>query len=280
MTSVPPATGRASPRRPGPHRFLHERLFGSCLGLLALILTADRVPVRGLDRAVAAQAAERRPAVAGALARASRDAVLIAGNSHADRAGTGELSCGPLVNAGLAGAQAAEVTAFLAGLPVAAPARRGVLIVGTNDILRTKSPLSGAARARFAAEAAASLAWLEAHTRTLVVAAVPPIGRDAVGKRDPAAVAVYSEILSGLCRAPTCRFVDPFAALRADEPGLARPGALSDTVHLADYPAMLTALDLCRAEPPSEPPRDSPREPQREPQRLPGSEASASGVSR
>lgn len=264
MTSVSPVTGHASPGGPGPRRPLHRFLFGLGLGLLAVTVPGDRVPVRRLDRAFAAHAAARRPVVAAALAQVSPDAVLIVGNSHAEFAGAGALACGPLVNAGLAGAQAAEITAFLAGLPVTRPARLGILIVGTNDILRTATPLSSAARARFSAEVAASLARLGGQTRSLRVAAVPPIGRDAVGKRDPAAVAVYSEILRGLCRAPTCRFVDPFAVLRADEPGLARPGALSDTVHLADYPAMLNALDLCPAER----------------QRPTGSEASASGVSR
>lgn len=217
-------------------------------------------PMRGSDRLAA-----RPPAIAAALAAMPPGAVLIAGNSHANLAAQGGLPCTPLVDAGFPGARAGAVAQGLSGLRAAAPARLGVLLVGTNDIRRGGAPLSRRARTRFAAEAAADLAWLGANADAVVVAAVPPIGPEAAGKRDPAAVEVYSAILRDLCRdAGRCRFADPFAALRSHEPGLARPGALTDAIHLADYPAMLAALALCPAEA----------------QRPAGSAASASGVSR
>lgn len=240
-------------------------------------------PSRRVDPLTAAHAAERRPVIAAALAGMPDGSVLIAGDSHAELAGAAALPCAGLVNAGLAGARAREVAAGLSGLPPGRRARLAVLIVGTNDILRAADPLSGQARARFAAEAAASLAWLSDRAEGVVVAAVPPIGPEAAGKRDPSAVPVYSGILRELCRGQggrqggakgggrACRFADPFAALRGARAGLARPGALTDAIHLADYPAMLAALDLCPA--PQRPAGAAPGD-------RAGSAASASGVSR
>ena len=81
-----------------------------------------------------------------------------------------------------------------------------------------------------------------------MIAAVPPIDATAARKLEPAAVAVYSAELAGLCRRRGCRYVDPFADLRDGAGGLARAGALEDGLHLADYPAMLRALDLCTSD--------------------------------
>ena len=236
------------------------------LGLLLLALTlpgGGAGLVRKPDRPALDHALARRPAIAAALAGVVPGAVLIAGNSHAELAGRVGLPCAPLVNAGIAGARAREVADGLAGQRAATWGRLGVLLIGTNDLLRVARPLSAQARARFAAEAAASLAWLSQNAERVVVAAVPPLGKAAAFRRDPAAVAVYSDILRGLCRPGTCRFADPFADLRDGDSGLAKPGSLPDAIHLADYAAMLDGLDLCR-----------------EAQPLPGSAASASGVSR
>ena len=233
------------PTLPAPGRARRRALgFGLCLLALTATVGAGG-PARRASPITAEHAAARRPAIAEALRDMAPGAVLLAGNSHAEMAGRARLPCAPLVDAGLAGARANEVAAGLAGLRAGARARLGVLILGTNDILRAADPLSGEARARFAAEAGSALAWLRANARDVIVAALPPIGAAAAGKRDPAAVAVYSEILRDLCRPGRCRFADPFAGLRGDDPGLARPGALSDAIHLADYPAMLDALSLC-----------------------------------
>ncbi|MEH3116464.1 MAG: SGNH/GDSL hydrolase family protein [Methylorubrum populi] len=246
---------------PGPARGA-----GLGLGLCLLALVAPPgapSPARRADRSVLEHAAARRPVIAAALAEIAPGTVLIAGDSHAELAGDAGLSCAPLVNAGLAGARAREVADGLSGLRRGGKARLGVLVVGTNDLLRVARPLSGEARTRFAAEAGAGLARLSAHAERVVVAAVPPLGEAAAARRDPAAVAVYSEILRALCRSDNCRFADPFAAMRAGDSGLARPGLMPDAIHLADYSAMLDALDLC--------PTDH---------RPPGSAASASGVAR
>lgn len=253
-----PIRRRSAPRAAG--RRALRGLSGLVLLGLALIAGRPQDPVRGADRLTA-----RRTTLAAALAAPPPGAVLIAGNSHAQLAAQGGSPCTPLVDAGFPGARAGEVAGGLSGLRAAAPARLGLLLVGTNDIRRGAAPLSRRARTRFAAGAAAGLAWLGANADAVVVAAVPPIGPAAAAKRDPAAVEVYSAILRGLCRdTDRCRFADPFAALRSEEPGLAWPGALTDAIHLADYPAMLAALALCPAEA----------------QRPAGSAASASGVSR
>lgn len=213
--------------------------------LVAITATAAS-PVQGRRARVDAHATARLPVILADLGLAQPDAVLLMGNSHAEMAGeTRPRTCMPAINAGIGGAKARDYAAALPHLWMSMRPRLAVLLIGTNDILRGDRPLSAMARARFAADSASIVAWMQAHAESVIVVAVPPIGASAVGKRDPAAVAAYSEILRGLCRAPGCRFADPFASLRDGEGGIASAQALPDAIHLADYPAMLAALGLC-----------------------------------
>ncbi|HEX8416859.1 MAG TPA: GDSL-type esterase/lipase family protein [Methylobacterium sp.] len=189
--------------------------------------------------------ATRLPAIAAALREASPDAVLLAGNSHATLAAEAAPACAEWIDAGVPGATAHDYAARLSDLPSEANVRLAVLLIGTNDIRRAQQPLEAEALARFRADGERIVGWLRARARLVVVAAVPPIGEAATGKRDPAAVGAYSEALRDLCRDQGCRFADPFSGLRAGSGGLARPDALVDGIHLADYPALLGALDLC-----------------------------------
>lgn len=210
-------------------------LIGTGLGLHAL-----RSPKPDSD-----YVQSRLAAITTALAAAPRDAVLLVGNSHAALAAMAAPACTAWINAGIGGADARGYAALLDRLPAGPPIRVGVLLLGTNELVRRRHPLAPKIQTRFRADAARVLAWLQARAARVVVVAVPPIGATATDLRDPAAVAVYSDLLAGLCRSPACRFVDPFTGLRAGD-GLARDGALPDGVHLADYPALLEALDLCR----------------------------------
>lgn len=200
----------------------------------------------------------QRPAItvdSGAVARitdtlrtAPAGAVLLAGNSHAEIASAAPPACTALVNAGIGAATARSYADTLDRITEPARLRLGVLVIGTNDILRRDRPLSDASRAAFRGDAGRILAWLQARAGRVVVAAVPPIGAVAARKLEPAAVATMSAELRALCRPPGCGYVDPFVDLRDGASGLARAGTLSDGLHLADYPAMLAALGLCAAD--------------------------------
>ncbi|OHV14956.1 hypothetical protein BK022_22580 [Methylorubrum extorquens] len=221
-----------------------------------------------VDRRVAAHAARRVPEILAALQQAGPDSILLAGNSHAELAGrTGE-DCGvKLINAGVGGVRANEYATILTRLAKSRRMREAVLLIGTNDIHPRNKPLSALARLHFTAEVTRILALLGERADRITVAAVPPIGAEAVRRHDPAAVASHSDLLRGLCHEPRCRFVDPFEALRSQEAGVAVPGVLTDAIHLADYPGMLAALSLCPLQAVYG-------------DRPPGSAASASGVVR
>lgn len=117
-----------------------------------------------------------------------------------------------------------------------------VLFVGTNDILRRAEPLSESTRNGFEAATARILVWLSAHAGVVLVAAVPPLGPEAVAIRDPAAVTAYTQALRVLCERRGCRFIDPFAGLRDGELGLTTQTAPPDGVHLRDYDALAAEL--------------------------------------
>lgn len=124
-------------------------------------------------------------------------------------------------------------------LPFAARARVAVLFLGTNDILRRAEPLSPATLGGFEAATGRVLAWLRRHVDVVLVAAVPPLGPEAVAMRDPAAATAYTAALHGLCG---CRFFDPFAGLRDGAGGLTSHAAHPDGVHLRDYDALAAEL--------------------------------------
>ena len=212
------------------------------LGALVGVLGAG---MAGWPRAAMATDPATVARIARNLQTAPTDAVLLAGNSHAAGAADRGPPCAPWVNAGIGGATARSYAAVIDQVPETARVRLAVLLIGSNDILRRDRPLSADSLARFRADSAKILGWLEARAVRVLVAAVPPIGVTATRKRDPAAVAVYSGMLADLCQERGCRFVDPFTALRDGAGGLGRPEALPDGVHLADYPAMLAALDVC-----------------------------------
>ena len=174
--------------------------------------------------------------------------VLIAGDSHAELQSGAERVCGAeTVSAGVSGAGAGAYADLLARLTFPTRPSAAVLTIGTNDLNRRRDPTGAGAAAAFEGAVLALVGRLKALTDTVVVTAVPPIGRDAAGRLDAAAVGDYSARIRALCRRAGCTYADPFADLREEDSGLARDGALRDGLHLARYRPVLRALapSLC-----------------------------------
>ncbi|MGU3360601.1 SGNH/GDSL hydrolase family protein [Methylobacterium sp. M6A4_1b] len=220
------------------------------IGVAAGVTLAAAAPAGSTDEAqrntqlADAHRTQRLPAIRAALSAARPGFVFLAGNSHAELIGDLlALRLPGLVNGGIGGTSARRYAAELDGLTFPVQAGVAVLFLGTNDILRRAAPLSAGTLGGFEAAAARSLERLRANADLVLVAAVPPIGPEARADRDPAAVAVYSAALRGLCARHGCRFFDPFAALRDGEAGLTRQAAAPDGVHLRDYAALAADLE-------------------------------------
>lgn len=162
---------------------------------------------------------------------------LIVGDSHAEFLCAHPLGGRPVVNGGVGGISTGICAARLPGLRLPHRAAVAALVVGSNDLSVRVRPLSPEAAARFEASAGAIVRWLRDHADRVVVLALPPLDQVPGQEREAAAVEDYSARLARLAAEHGCAFADPFADLRAGRSGLARPGALSDGVHLADYGA-------------------------------------------
>lgn len=189
---------------------------------------------------------ERLAAINDAFA-AMDDVVVLFGDSHNALLGDPGPLCGrPVVNAGVGGISVNGYRNLFTELRMPRPARAALLTIGSNTARKKWLPRS---RSAFRDNATALIAAIQAHTKRLVVTAVPPVSADVAHRYDLAALKAYSDELEAICRRAGCLFVDPFAGSRSENPVLARPGVvLSDGVHLADYSAPLatSAALLCR----------------------------------
>lgn len=190
------------------------------------------------------------PAVNGVLQRMEPGFVLLAGDSHMELYGTPALACGKAVaNVGVSGVGVRFYSGFVDQIAVPAKPSVAVLTIGTNDLLRKKRPTSDATRTRWEEDARKVVVALRGMAPKVVVNAVPPIGESLDKVIDSDGVKVYSDVLSGICSAVQgCVYKDPFAKVRSFKFGIARPGTMSDELHLANYRRAYSSLDdeLCR----------------------------------
>lgn len=186
------------------------------------------------------------------LDEAPQDFVFLAGDSQAELQSPAQRPCGlELVNGGVSGANAEAYAAFLDELRFPHRARAAVLAIGTNDLIAKNTPGSPATRARFEAASERILRALMRHADRVVVAALPPIGRELDGRLDAGSVAPYTERLRALCARLGCRVADPYAGLRAGDTGFALPGAMGNGLHVAAYRPVMRALEVEICEPPN-----------------------------
>lgn len=191
-----------------------------------------------------ARARDRLPVINTALRAANGPFILLAGDSHAALAAGSPLCGHPTVNGGAGGAGTRVYRNLSRELnprmrPVAV-----IITIGINDMLVRTKPSAPAAMVQLTRDAGAIISDLASITDRLVVTAVPPVSARVAGKFDAKAIVSFSGELRRLCAdTPNCTFADPFASIRSDIGfHTARPGTLSDDLHLADYPAAYRAL--------------------------------------
>lgn len=184
------------------------------------------------------------PAMAAELARAPKEFVLLAGDSHAAAL---RLPC-DTVNVAVSGLKVGDVRAHLSELPAPVEPSAVLLVVGTNDVLRKHRPLNRTD------EWIAQVRQIIGRFRNVVVTAIPPVGSELVALFDPDAIHVYSHRLENMCAQEGCLYLDPWKATRSRLFGEAKRGAMADSLHLADYngPGQIIADVLC-PKPPDRP---------------------------
>ena len=179
----------------------------------------------------------RFPLIQRELDAAEPGFALILGDSHAEFLCGHPLGPRPVVNGGVGGIGIGGYAARLAELRAPSQAGVAVMILGSNDLSVRVRPLSPEGISRFEAAALSLMRWLRTHADRVVVLALPPMDPMPGQEREAGAVAEYSARLERLASETGCGFADPFSDLREGRSGFARPGALSDGVHLADYGA-------------------------------------------
>lgn len=162
---------------------------------------------------------------------------FLVGDSHAEFLCAHPLGSRPVVNGGVGGISIGAYAERLPRLRLRHRAGVAALLLGSNDLSVRVRPLSPEAVARFEASALALIRRLRDDADRVVVLALPPMDQVPGQEREAAAVEDYSARLERLAGENGCAFADPFSDLREGRGGLARPGALSDGVHLADYGA-------------------------------------------
>ncbi|MBX9911592.1 MAG: SGNH/GDSL hydrolase family protein [Beijerinckiaceae bacterium] len=202
--------------------------------------------LEGVDRGRYAHLAtpERIAGLNRAFAEMGDDVVLF-GDSHSEFIGDPSPLCGrSVINAGVGGVSARGYLNLLVELRMPRRAKAGLLSIGVNSARKKLLPRS---RSDFRDNASDLIAALQQRTQRLVVTALPPVGAEAARLYDLDALKAYSEELDGICRTAGCRFLDPFADIRSENPVIARPGSTRDGVHLVDYRAPLakSATLLC-----------------------------------
>jgi hypothetical protein len=170
------------------------------------------------------------------LAEAARGYVFIAGDSHAELFTADYIPCGGrAINGGISGATAATYAALLEQVSFRRPPATIVLTIGTNDLLRKKTPGRPENTERFLRDVRTLIERFQAAAPRVIVNAIPPVGEGLRDVIDTAAIETHSRRLQGLCGAMNCEFADPFVTLRAAEFGIAKPGAMGDMLHAASY---------------------------------------------
>ncbi|MGC5780665.1 SGNH/GDSL hydrolase family protein [Methylobacterium sp. NFXW15] len=186
--------------------------------------------------------AMRFPLIQQDLDAAEPGFVLVLGDSHAEFLCGHPLGPWPVVNGGVGGIGIGGYAARLPELRVPCRAGVAVMILGSNDLSVRVRPLSPEGIGRFEAAALSLMRWLRTQADRVVVLALPPMDPIPGQEREAAAVEDYSARLERLASENGCGFADPFSDLREGRSGLARPGALGDGVHLADYGAAARAV--------------------------------------
>lgn len=173
---------------------------------------------------------------------ATKNGTVFFGDSHALFLSGKEPFCGKaVVDAGVGGITITGYRALLEKLELPSRVPMGVLSIGTNSARRKFLPRSVS---QFGDEAEAIIGKLLKHTDFLVVLPLAPVAGNVMPTFDRPALAGFSDKLEALCRLPHCTFIDPYRAIRSNDPLIARPGAMEpDGVHPADYAGARRTLE-------------------------------------
>lgn len=187
---------------------------------------------------------DRLPQINAALSKAQPGFVFLSGDSHAELMGDG-IFCGlPVVNGGSHGASTQLYTWLLGNFEFKARPSRAILIIGTNDIFTKSQPMEPRNLAEKVGRIEAIAKTLGKISPQLVMTPLPPIPADTAKILNAEALKALSDEQKRLCsQLPACQFVDPYKDLREDSFSLARPGATSDGLHIADYGKVRRVLE-------------------------------------
>ena len=187
----------------------------------------------------------RLPQINAALSAAQPGFLFLTGDSHAELMGTEPLCGVPVVNGGSHGANTRLYTQLLGDFEFKAPPSTVVLIVGTNDIFIKNRPMEQRNLAENVRRIDAIAKTLSKISPRLVMTTLPPIPPETAQILDPAALEALSQAQKRICeQLPACQFVDPYKDMQDGANfSLARSGATSDGLHIADYGKVRRVLE-------------------------------------
>lgn len=177
------------------------------------------------------------------IAEASPGYILVAGDSNAEMVNPAIRMCGrELVNAGISGAKIKDFVLHWRGFDLHNPPAAVLISIGTNDLHRKRNPLQPKYLAEFEKQAEVLARQAMASSKAVFLMAVPPAERS-MTVYEPGAVVAFSERLKGVCARLGCTFVDPFAAARDGDTGLAKTGSTRDGIHARSYRKAMAGIE-------------------------------------
>ncbi|GGC59806.1 SGNH/GDSL hydrolase family protein [Chelatococcus reniformis] len=168
--------------------------------------------------------------------------ILVIGDSHVERLFLPSLCGVPVVNAGLSGAGAADLTNLAATLAEVRHPSAIVASFGTNNLLAAEG--RPAASTHFAGQAVDLVQKLSALSTDVLVTDLPPM-KPMYSLVSAETIHDYDRALEAVCAAAGCRFVRLFEA--AGDRSAAAVALEPDGVHLTNYRQVYAGAqaDLC-----------------------------------
>jgi lysophospholipase L1-like esterase len=135
---------------------------------------------------------------------------LLVGDSHAERLFLPELCGAPVIDAGVGGARAITVRHVAKNLVLPRPPEAIVLMVGTNDLKRSRDRGPGNRREGFRRDLRALIEDLTRMSPQVFATPLPPLDRARAANFDVDEVGPYSRIVAEECARAGCRLADVF----------------------------------------------------------------------
>ena len=194
------------------------------------------------QRAVRAHQKRKRAEITKILSSGRLTNLIYCGDSHVEMSAK-LFSFDEIIDAGIVGSTISDCANVMNKKSINIKANFAVLIIGTNDIISSKS-LKTHMINKARKDLRIIVRKLHQSSKFVLVAALPPAKFAGSVRRSPIAVETYSHMIKEVCARESCIYFDPFESIRSERFGVAIPDVFLDAVHLNDYALLTSQIEL------------------------------------